>query len=1622
MKKLLAMLLAFVMVLSLVPMVSLGDGGREGISSNTTYGDYKLSITYSNLELTESGSERKISRSFTVTNIGEAVKTKNKGDRIKFHIFNTNSSTLKEDFPEVTLPQRGVGDDGNVQYSVVSVEKSGGGKLEIKTNDIYIYPKDDAVADSEGLYTHFDKNETITLNLAYIIKPDDYDKTLVNFIGIYFPDISHKFGGTVGAEVDGTAGSPVSAPGPAPATGVTYHLNIPTDVDHSNIKDDDWKKDYLTDDEENTNDFTKNVADLTVLDLRDIEDFKYESTTITGNLSDHDPANKLTKYTQGILGTGDNSYYFVGWDTEEIDKFTGSFADVDYPVVFVNAPENKVGIRSIYPYRTTDSDYENPLLDPKYTVADGTELYAVWKKASNAGLMSYAMIIENAYFESVSDITAPYKTKKDDTSRTLKFNGYGKDSTWLKYVDLDGGHQNGDEYIITNDEPEFNGNTDPNKQKVFAAWEVKEVEPDKNTNHIAVGGQKVKFYGAQGIFSLDAIWATTTAPNDQTVSYTGSARTPKFEDLTTTFENSVVNFTPDDTKESRSKFITYKIEAFKDETSVGGAKTVESKDLADTTKLPSVTEPGVYTYKVTAHYKVPDTTNSGATEVNSVNNIDRDLGTVSFTFTVVPTLTVNVTKELKGRGWDSSDTFSFNVTASDDATVTGSPVSVNNETTPGTATVSFVKGDGTVVTSSTITIKETTTGETGMTYAGDKTLSVTLKKDSDGKYTISCSDLTLTKNRIGNYIADVTMTNTLETGSLLISKDVPNIENDPTGFDFKVKFENWTKQPATLGPIGSVTFEKDSSGAFTFKLKDDESVTIEGIPVGVSYTVTETAAANYIQLNTEQKGTITGAERITFTNYKTASLTVKKEVKTDGGTLPPTENRKGFNFTLSLSLPAGMPNQTIDGQTVKSGDTTDISFKLAADETKEFTGIPFGSTYSVKEKLEGTDEHFYTQAFTSDQGAIGETIDSESETITCTNTYHENASGTGRLRITKNAAGMASQTKFEVKVTYEYNGDPAHAELYNSFKNAEGITSGDSQTYTITRNGSILIKNIPYGTEYTIEEVFDGGIAKPRNMLITVPDGEAGEYEISGTGPDAKVSGAILEAEKGTEGYDFDSVTLTNRYLGDLTIKKEVDGPYAPGTWKVELTLKFSGFDKNELGLLENAMRITDATGNRTAANLMADFIDDDAVTVTLTNASPEAVVYDVPIERTSYVISEDSEFAGDKVTIQVGGATEKEASQTDPTVFTDATANVVFTNTYTEEPPAPPNIYPPIENPTSTLTVTKRVDGEGADTEQEFDFTVKNSSGTEIASFKLKNGGTRSVSVTPGAEYTVTEEYISGYTPKWNGEVNGSVYTFTAKSGVNRAECVNTYKRPYTVPDILDADSHYAYAVGDTSGLILPNNTITRKEIVAILFRLLKEDVRMENWSQESPFTDVPDDAWYSSAVGTLYNLGYLHGTGDGKFRPDRPMTRAEITALVASFFADSQADGELPFDDVDGDAWYADYIRTAFEIGLVEGNGDGTFEPDDTLTRAEAMTAFNKLLDRHPNKDALLEGMIEWPDNMDTSAWYYAQIQEATNSHTCGDKWTGEDGEIYEHWEALTKNRDWRGIAWENVPNYEE
>ena len=238
----------------------------------------------------------------------------------------------------------------------------------------------------------------------------------------------------------------------------------------------------------------------------------------------------------------------------------------------------------------------------------------------------------------------------------------------------------------------------------------------------------------------------------------------------------------------------------------------------------------------------------------------------------------------------------------------------------------------------------------------------------------------------------------------------------------------------------------------------------------------------------------------------------------------------------------------------------------------------------------------------------------------------------------------------------------------------------------------------------------------------------------------------------------------------------------------------------------------------------------------------------------------------------------------------------------------------------------------------------------------------------------------------------------------------VNPYHppiRPPVDPDKpeLNTEDHYAYIVGYEDGSVQPEGDITRAEVATIFFRLLTDESRNEYWSQTNPYSDVSADDWFNNAVSTLTNAGVLDGYEDGTFKPNGNITRAEFATITARFF-EATYDGENLFPDIEGH-WAQDYINEAANAGIVDGYPDGTFQPQQLITRAEAMTMVNRTIDRHPDADHLLEDMITWPDNLET-AWYYEQVQEATNSHEYTMN-TDDEQNPYEIWTKLLPNRDW-------------
>ena len=221
-----------------------------------------------------------------------------------------------------------------------------------------------------------------------------------------------------------------------------------------------------------------------------------------------------------------------------------------------------------------------------------------------------------------------------------------------------------------------------------------------------------------------------------------------------------------------------------------------------------------------------------------------------------------------------------------------------------------------------------------------------------------------------------------------------------------------------------------------------------------------------------------------------------------------------------------------------------------------------------------------------------------------------------------------------------------------------------------------------------------------------------------------------------------------------------------------------------------------------------------------------------------------------------------------------------------------------------------------------------------------------------------------------------------------------------------LNTKDHYSYLIGYSDGTVRPNGRITRAEVATIFFRLLTDDARQRNWSSENNFSDVSADKWYNNAVSTLCHMGVLGGYSDGTFRPNAPITRAEFAKIAVSF---SQANGSAVysyFTDVKTTDWFAPYVTAAKDSGLIEGYSDGSFKPENRITRAEACAIVNRVLGRKPSKNHMkISGRIDWPD-CTTADWFYEAIMEATNSHTY------QMGKRVETWNGKLPQRDWAAL----------
>ena len=291
---------------------------------------------------------------------------------------------------------------------------------------------------------------------------------------------------------------------------------------------------------------------------------------------------------------------------------------------------------------------------------------------------------------------------------------------------------------------------------------------------------------------------------------------------------------------------------------------------------------------------------------------------------------------------------------------------------------------------------------------------------------------------------------------------------------------------------------------------------------------------------------------------------------------------------------------------------------------------------------------------------------------------------------------------------------------------------------------------------------------------------------------------------------------------------------------------------------------------------------------------------------------------------------------------------------------------------------------------------TSRNGSESGIALFSVDNKNSYE-GIWYYAEVTAPEGYVLDSTEH---KITKNDFSTSQSAAIRNAETVRNYRS--STPNVLNDTDHFAYVIGYKDGLVKPYGLITRAETTTIFFRLLKDSVRDSSLLTSSTYTDVPDNYWANTAISTMTGLGIVQGRSTTTFDPQSPITRAQFAAICARFDTGTSS-GTQTFSDISGH-WAEKYIQRAAELGWIKGFEDGTFRPDTYITRAQAMTMINRVLNRIPEEESdLLTGMNVWPD-CNPGDWFYLAVQEATNSHDFKHK-AGN----YEIWTGMNKNPDW-------------
>lgn len=848
----------------------------------------------------------------------------------------------------------------------------------------------------------------------------------------------------------------------------------------------------------------------------------------------------------------------------------------------------------------------------------------------------------------------------------------------------------------------------------------------------------------------------------------------------------------------------------------------------------------------------------------------------------------------------------------------------------------------------------------------------------------------------------------------------------------------------------------DHTGTYTYTVEE-----VNGLVDGMHYdptvytvdiTVTENDAEHRLDAAVTWRDNAYDAEKgLTFTNTYVepkGSLSIKKTVNiVDNSTETPNLDTDTYPIVVTLTNGSSHITGAVTCTDSRDPNHTSVTFdsdgkatlSLKHNQTITLTGLPVGTTWTVCEGTLTNAERWDTTVSASTGGIVTDkvasgTISTTGSAVNITNTYDYAATPTKAEATIKVSKQYGAQTYGEpVQFTITgINGtatpNPSSLSITGANSNQFELTfnTAGTYTYTIEEVKTPAVSGMTYAeTVYTVTFNVARGTGSDRNKLVATPT-----YTV------VEKPGAASNSYLYT---DTTGLLFTNTYnpgsseeqdKGSLSIKKTLENPKnattgLPENYEIKITLShYDGISSSsQIGSSEPQSVTLTFTGGEATYYIQA------GETLTLSDLPvgtqwtvTETAQLDSKYWRTAYKVNgQDATTVSDEISA---------ANETDA---------VIITNTYD------PNGGEIVPGGTGALSISKEI-GEGIDSDTTFDFLIEvnDASGSYDAAstngfdgyvtftdgkatVQLKGGETLVIANLPaGALYTI-QETTTGYTVAKTGDTGTLSGGQTAKAHFTNTKSgsgENQKPNPEPAPEpgdggnggtpALNRRDHYAYIIGYPDGDVHPQGNITRAEVATIFFRLLRDPVRTQYWSQTNDYPDVAFNKWYNNAISTLSNMGIICGYPDGTFRPDAPITRAELTKIAASFFSDPRVaatyDGR--FSDVHGAEWYISYLMTALEEGLIEGYPDGSFRPNRPITRAETCTIVNRTLGRKPEKDHLLpeSDMINWPDNINRNIWYYAQMQEATNSHDY--RWTSVYSEVCEQWTAKLAERDWAAL----------